>query len=221
MRMHSGIFRRCGVVLLAFGSINVAMAVDGIVGSWAGLTAGAVAILAGIAVLTGNPRAAAWVHAGTVFLFAAGVVVVLVVPLFQPLDLSLAQIRLDQADAAANAWQIASVLTVLLWVTRELGRGPVLDSIIDAGVRRLDARMAARAGGGVAVVAGALLWLTLHGQSAELAEQLALRQLGPNYQYHLSWISSADNGHGLSVSATVTAWNAREIKTVLIRWESR
>jgi hypothetical protein len=61
----------------------------------------------------------------------------------------------------------------------------------------------------------------LHGQSAQLAEALAMQQLGPDYRYHLSWISSTKTDHGASVSGVVTAWNDQELKTVLLHWETR
>jgi hypothetical protein len=82
-------------------------------------------------------------------------------------------------------------------------------------------RIPMQAGGGIVALVLLLLWLALHGQSAELATSLALQQLGPDYRYHLSWISSTNNGHGTSVSGVVTAWNDKEIKQVLLRWETR
>jgi hypothetical protein len=103
---------------------------------------------------------------------------------------------------------------------RELGRPHIRDAIADAHIRRWDMRIPAQAGGGVVVLAALLLWLMLHGQSAELATTLAFQQLGPGYRYHLGWISSSNNGHGRSITGVVTAWNRNEIKTVLLHWET-
>jgi hypothetical protein len=90
-----------------------------------------------------------------------------------------------------------------------------------AGITRWDMAIPAQAGAGIVALAGLLLWLTLHGQSGELATSLALQQLGPDYRYHLSWISSANNGHGATVTGVVTAWNEKELRKVLLHWETR
>jgi hypothetical protein len=65
------------------------------------------------------------------------------------------------------------------------------------------------------------LWLTLHGQSKALAEQLALQQLGPGYRYQLRWLGGERIAGREAVRATVLAWNATEIRTVLIHWQGR
>ncbi len=112
------------------------------------------------------------------------------------------------------------VLGLLLWVILELGRPPIQDIIASVGIRRWDMRMPAQAGSGIVVLAAFLLWLMLHGQTAELATSLALQQLGPGYRYHLSWISSSNSSHGRSVTGVVTAWNHQEVKKVLLHWET-
>jgi hypothetical protein len=109
---------------------------------------------------------------------------------------------------------------LLLWVTRELGRTPIQDAIASARIRRWDMRMPAQGGTGIVLLVELLLWLMLHGQTAELARSLAFQQLGPDYRYHLSWISNSNSGHGHSVTGVVTAWNHQEVKTVLLHWET-
>lgn len=179
------------------------------------------AVAAGIWLVWDGARAALWVRTLAVFLLAAGVVAVVAAPFYQPLDLTFTEIRLDRPGFIAKAVPLAIALGLLFWVTRELGRGPVQDAIVSAGIRRWDMRIPAQAGGGLVVLVGLMLWLALHGQSAELATSLALQQLGPEYRYHLSWISSSGNGHGTSVRGVVTAWNDREIREVLLHWETR
>ena len=66
-----------------------------------------------------------------------------------------------------------------------------------------------------------LFWLLLHGQTAQLATSLAQQQLGPGYQYHLSWISRERNPNGTTITGVVTAWNDTEIKTILLHWYTR
>jgi hypothetical protein len=169
----------------------------------------------------GGPRAALWVRTLAIFVLAAGITLVVAAPFYQPLGLTFTEIRLDITGFAIKVGSMAIALSLLLWVTRELGRQPVQDAIASAGIRRWDMHIPAQAGGGLVMLVFLLLWLALHGQSAELAQSLAMQQLGPDYRYHLSWISSRGNGHGTSVSGVVTAWNDKEIKTVLLHWETR
>jgi hypothetical protein len=220
--MDTGILKRVGAVLLAVGVVGAVVTYVRFA------TAGpypavldATAIVAGIFLLRGGPRTALWVRTLAIFLLAASIALVIAAPFYQPVDLTFTEIRLDPAAFIAKAVAVGVVLLLSLWVSRELGRQPIQDAIASAGIRRWDMRIPAQAGAGVVVLISLLLWLALHGQSAQLAESLALQQLGPIYRYHLSWISSSGNGHGTSVSGVVTAWNDREIKTVLLHWETR
>ena len=179
-----------------------------------------VALPAGTCLLLGGLRAALWVRTVAVFLLAAGITGLIAAPLYQPLDLTFTEIRLDPGAFATATALAALVLGVLLWVTHELGQPPIRDAIASARIRRWDMRIPAEAGCGVLALGGLLLWLTLHGQSAELATSLASQQLGPDYRYHLSWISNSSSGHGHSVTGVVTAWNHQEVKKVLLHWET-
>jgi hypothetical protein len=218
--MHTN--KRAGAVLLAVGiAVGAAtFARFAEAGPYPAVLA-AIAVLAGACLLGDGPRAALWVRTIAVFMLTAGVAGIVMAPLFQPLDLAVVEIRLDPAHFAIEAAAVLFGLCVAFWVARELG-GPVArDAIVSAGIRRWDMRMPAQAGAGVAALAGLLLWLALHGQSADLAISLAIQQLGPDYRYHLSWISSANNGHGTTVTGVVTAWNEKETRRVLLHWETR
>src|SRR3984957_7747075 len=220
--MHSQSPKRAGWVLLAAGILAGSATIARVtaLGPYVAACAG-IAVLTGTWLFLGGPRAALWVRTLVVFLLAAGITGLIAAPLYQPMDLTFTEIRLDPGTFATAAVLAAVVLGLLLWVTLELGRPPIQDAIASARIRRWDMRMPAEAGCGTVVLAGLLLWLMLHGQSAELATSLALQQLGPDYRYHLSWISNSNNGHGTSVSGVVTAWNHKEIKEVLLHWETR
>lgn len=220
--MHSRILKRAGGVLLALGIIDgtVTIARLAVAGPYPAAI-DSIAIMAGVFLLWGGPRAALWVRTLAVFMLAAGILLVIAAPLYQPLDLTVTEIRLDPAAFAAKAVAAIFMLCVTLWVTLQLGHPSVQGAIATAGIKRWDMRIPAQAGGGLVALGGLLLWLALHGQSADLATSLALQQLGPDYRYHLSWISSSNNGHGTTVTGVVTAWNEKEIKQVLLHWESR
>lgn len=189
-------------------------------GSAVCVPAATIAVAAGIALLWSGLRAALLVRTLAVFLLAAGVSALIAAPLFQPLDLTMTEFRLDPGAFAVGGAGVLVVLALLLWLILELGRPAIQDAIVSAGIRRWDSRLPAQAGAGVTVLAGLLLWLMLHGQTADLATSLASQQLGPGYRYHLSWISTGSNGHGTSVRGVVTAWNHKEIKQVLLHWET-
>ena len=218
--MYSQILRRAGGVLVAIGIIGEAVTIARVAGAarlWLAAL-DCIAIVAGACLLWGGPRAALWVRTLAVFVLAGGVMVVIAASLFQPLDLSITEIRLDPGGFTTWAATLAIAICVTLWVSLQLGRPAVRDAIAGAGIRRWDMRFPAQAGGGIVALAALLLWLALHGQSGELATSLALQQLGPDYRYHLSWISSARNGRGTTVTGIVTAWNHKEIKQVVLHW---
>lgn len=220
--MDRTILKRVGGVLLAVGLIDGAVTIVRLAAAgWYPAVFDGVTVLTGGFLLWGGPRTALWVRTLAVFILAAGIVLVIAVPFYQPPDLSITELRLKPAGFADNATSMAIVLCVALWVAWQLGRAPVQDAIIRAGIRRWHMRIPAQAGGGLIALVGLLLWLALHGQTAELATSLALQQLGPDYRYHLSWISSSRTDHGTSVTGVVTAWNDKEIKTVLLHWETR
>ena len=220
--MSARIAKRVGGLLLVIGIIVGVVAIARL--PVAGLypaALGGIAIMAGIFLLFGGPQAAMWVRTLAVFLLAADIMLVIAAPLCQPLDLTITEIRLDPTDFAAKAAATLFVAGITLWVTLRLGHSSVQDAIIRARIKRWDMRIPAQAGGGLVALAILLLWLALHGQSADLATSLALQQLGPDYRYHLSWISRANNGHGTSITGVVTALNDKEIKKVLLHWETR
>jgi hypothetical protein len=157
----------------------------------------------------------------SVFLLAAGLTAAVVLLTLQPLDLTLVEIRLDPGSFVSKMVPAAFALGILAWVRHELARRPVTDAIASSGLRRWDTKLFARAGVAFAAMGGILLWLALHGQSADLAESLAAQQMGPQYRYQLTWISRDRSEHGTSVSGVVTAWNDHEIKTLLIHWQTK
>jgi hypothetical protein len=220
--MHNQNIKRVGALLLSIGIIDGVVTIVRLTeaGPWPGVL-DSIAVVAGIALLRGGPRATLWVRSVAVFLLAACLVLIIAAPLFQPVDLSIAEIRFAPAASAGIVASVIVILCVTLWVTLRLGHPSVLDTIARAGIMRWDMTIPAQAGAGVVALASLLLWLTLHGQSGELATALALKQLGPDYRYHLSWISSANNGHGTTVTGVVTAWNDKEIREVLLHWETR
>jgi hypothetical protein len=220
--MPNQILKRAGCVLLAVAIIGAAVMIALPPAGDRYLAAlSLIPFVAGIFLFVGGPRAALWVRTLAVFMLAAGITGLVLAPFYQPVDLTFTEIRLDPVDFSVAAAVVVFILGMLLWITVELGRPPVQDAIANTRIKRWDMRLPAQAGGGTVLLAGLLLWFMLHGQSTDLATSLAFQQLGPDYRYHLSWISSASTSHGTSVNGVVTAWNDKEIKQVLLHWETR
>jgi hypothetical protein len=218
--MYRQVIKRTGGALLAVGIFGGVVTITRLAAPRPFLGVASIAIAVGVFLLSGGPRAALWVRTLAVFSFAAGISALIAEPFYQPLDLTITQIRLDQSDFAIAAAVAVFLLGLLLWLMFELGRPPVQDAIASARIRRWGMRMPAQAGSGIVILVGLLLWLMLHGQTAALATSLAFQQLGPDYRYHLSWISNSNSDHGTSATGVVTAWNHKEIKTVLLHWET-
>ncbi len=220
--MHTQILKRVGAALLALGIIDMAITIARLAAAGPYPAAfDLTAIIAGIFLWRGSPRAGLWVRTIAVFILTITIGLLIAAPLFQPLDLSITEIRLDPAAFAAKLVPLILLFCVTLWVSRQLGRPLVQNAIAITSFKRWDMRIPAQAGGGLVALTTLLLWLALHGQTAALATSLAFDQLGPGYRYHLSWISSAGSGHGTTVKGVVTAWNEKEIKQVLLHWETR
>jgi hypothetical protein len=219
--MTTPILKRVGLVLLTVGLIAVPFAYY--LGAWWGCSAlaiGVMAIIAAISLLRVGLTAAGYVWTIMTFMLGATVIALIAPLVLRPLDLTITEFRLEPALFLWPSLTAIVVVCVQLWIVWMLGREPVQAAIGKAGSWRGNSRISLQAGGGVAALAGFLLWLSLHGQTAQLAESLALQQLGPGYRYSLTWISSSGNGRGTSVSGVVTAWNDKEIKKVLLRWET-
>jgi hypothetical protein len=183
------------------------------------IVADPLAVLAGAALLTGRASAALTVRLIAAFLLGVAATAVVAAFVIQPIDLTWTELRLEPASFAWPASVAAAHGAVLLWLAWELGRRPVLDAIATAGLRRWDTETLTKIGLAAGAVMFGLFWITLHGQSATLAESLAEQQLGPEYRYALtSMRTTRIGGHAASVGV-VTAWNGTDIKRVVLHWE--
>jgi hypothetical protein len=213
---------RVGLVLAAVGVAGFAFTASHATGWWL-LTYGVdvLALLVGALLLRGNVPTLRW--AGAVMAFGAGATLVGLIGLavVWPLDLTLTELRLDPIMFVWPAATLIVTVCVELWIVWELGREPVRATIAGAGLRPWDPATPAKVGAAVMFVAVVLLWAALHGNSAAVAVSQAEQQLGPDYRYALTWIGPASRGGHGAVDGVVTAWNKREVRTVLLHWEQR
>jgi hypothetical protein len=220
--MSTPYIKRAGAVLLAAGLIDGAAATYCLANSiFYPSPLSVFGVVAGVFLLRGSARAALLVRSVASFLLAAIGGTAIAAPLIWPLGLIMTAIRLDPGAFLWPAAPVACAAGLFIWVVRELGRQPVRDAIATAGIRRWDMVLPAQAGAGVVFLAGMLLWLALHGQSAAVATQMALEQMGPGYRYQLTWIGRSSDAQGKSVDGIVTAWNETEIKKIIFHWREK
>lgn len=216
------ILKRAGWALVAIGLLDMAVMVYCVVNRISYSSSFNIfAVVAGIFLLRGSLRAASIVRWFAAFLLAGFLALLVAWPFMQPIDLTLTQIRLGPLSAAAGVGLMALVFALLFWLYRELGRRPVLEARIAAGRKARDMRIPVATGVGLVAVLAASMALLLGGESAIKAQAMAEQQLGSAYRYHVSSLSIAKNSQGTFVAGVVTAWNAKEIRQVPVRWEER
>ncbi len=219
--MHTAIPRRVGVILLVFGLAGIATAWlhDPQVAWSFPIVADPLVVLAGVALLTGRPRVALVVRLVAAFLLGVAATAVVAALVIQPIDLTWTELRLEPASFAWPAAVAAAHGAVLLWLAWELGRRPVLAAIATAGRRRWEPETLTKFGLAAGAVMFGLFWITLHGQSATLAESLAEQQIGPAYRYALTSMRTTRIAGRAASVGVVTAWNGTDIKRVVLHWE--
>jgi hypothetical protein len=217
---HTAILKRTGAVLLAVGLVDIAVMVYCIInGISYSSSFNIFAVVAGIFLLRGSLRAASVVRWFAAFMLAGFSALLLAWPFFQPIDLTLTQIRVSPLSTAASVGVTALVIVLLFWLYRELGQSPVLQARAVAGRKARDMRVPAAAGVGLVAMLGVLMALLLGGESASKAQAMAEQQLGSAYRYHVSSLNIAKNNRGTFVAGVVTAWNEKEIRNVPVKWE--
>ena len=219
---YTKILKRVGLVLLVIGLIDVGVMIYCIINRLSYSSSfNLFAVIAGVLLLRGSLRTAALVRWFALFMLAAFLAMVVVIPFLQPVDLSLTELRLSPGRFISGLILYAFVLAFLFWVVRQLGLEQVQAAIAKAGLKRRNMRIPVAAGVGLAVLLGVSVPLIINGESAERAKEIAKQQVGPGYRFHVSSIRISSNGHGNSASGVVTAWNQQEVRSIPFEWHDR
>jgi len=219
---YRGVLKRGGLVLLGIGLLDVGVMVYCIVNRLSYSSSfNLFAVIGGIFLMRGSLRTAALVRWFSVFMLTGFLVMVVVLPFLQPLDLSLTELRLNPGSFAAGVILYVLVLGLLFWLSQQLGLEPVKEAVARAGLKRRDMRYPAAAGVGLALFLGITVPLITNGESAARAKSIAQQQVGAGYQFHVKSIQISSGSHGSSASGVVTAWNHREIRDIPFHWEDR
>ncbi|KQV54040.1 hypothetical protein [Duganella sp. Root336D2] len=205
MDAHIPILKRAGMVLVVLGTCDLLAIRSGL------FLLGAAA---GIGLLFGSLHMASLVRWIAAFGLCALGVMMLAWPLMQPVDLTLAQLKL-QPRVLPSLLTSATWLLLLHWLYRTLGAPAVLAARRAAGHKPRHMGLAAGSGAALSTMLCAALALLLHGDDAERARRAAERQFGPDYRYHVAALKV----EGKRVEGLVTAWNGNEIRNIPVAWQ--
>lgn len=178
------------------------------------------AVIAGILLMRGSLRTAAWVRWFGMFFLSAAVAMLCLWEALQPVSLTLTEFRLGPGRFIGLATLTVSLIAFFYWGVKELGRKEVHAASLAAGVKLPNMRFPA--GLGIALVVGLVVTLNvfINGETGQRMERLAEKQVGSGYKFHVTTLSISNPGPNESVSGVVTAWNDNEIRDIPIHWGS-
>jgi hypothetical protein len=219
---HMPILRKVGKVLIAIGLVDVAAMIFCIVnGISYSSSLNIFAVIAGIFLFRGSLRAVAMVSWFGVFLITCLIGVVLLWPFFQPIELTYLQIKLNPISFCTSLAIGALVLGLICWIVHELRREPVLAARIQSGGKPSSPLIPAIVGGVFVVALLIGLKILLNGETAQQVKQRAEKELGRGYRLNVNSLNIMHNSQGKFISATVTAYNDKEIRVIPVQWEEK
>jgi hypothetical protein len=208
-------FRKAGIALLIVGLIDIGVMAYCIANEISYSSSFNIfAIIAGVLLIRGGVKTAGVVRWFSAFLIVSFIGLLILSPFITPFGLLLTQFRLNAlATVASFAFGLA-LIALLIWVHRQLSTPEFLSLLAQAGLKIGKPKSAFIAGGLLLVLMVGLSAGLMNGESAQKAKALAQEQLGPDFQYHVSSMSTSGNsGH-----ADVTAYTDKEIRNVQVEW---
>lgn len=214
------ILRRTGLVLMAVGFIDIGVMIYCITNEISYSTSFNIfAVIAGFLLFRGGLRTATYVRWYSTFMLSAAISLVAAFPFMQPLSLTLTQIRLNLGMTFIAMVIMLLMLWFLYWLSKELGRQPILDATIASGLKIRSMRIASGFGVGLVIALVVIASLISGGETAKRAIAIAMQQAGPDYSYYVGSMQTSYSSHGSSTSAVVTVWDDKEIKRIPVHWD--
>jgi hypothetical protein len=216
MNDHRKVLRSVGFVLVAIGVADIGLMIYCIAtGQGYSSSLNIFAVIAGVYLINGSLVAARVVTWFAAFLLTAIGGTLLMLPFIQPLDLWLTEFRLSPL-ASVVSWLFLTVVVIALgWAYWRLRSEEVVRARIEAGHKASPPLLAFALGIALVVGLTAMMHFIMSGENSAKAIDLARSKAGPNYKYHVT----AMNWSNSTVRATVTAYNAKEIKSVEVQWD--
>jgi hypothetical protein len=209
------ILHRVGLALIIFGLLDIGLMIYCIVNSVSYSSSFNIfAVISGIYLWRGHPWYVKWVTRAAGFYAAAFCAMVPMAPFLFPMDLGVLELRLHPAGVIVGTVATIGVVVLLVWVYRELRQAPVLAAYTVAGYSPGQFWVAPLCGAMLALGAGVLFVVLMHGDAGQAAIRLATAKTGPGYHYFVTRLSyGGDRG-----TAEVLAYDDRAIKTVQVEW---
>ena len=180
------------------------------------------AIVAGIFLLRGNLRATSLVQWFSAFVLACQLTVVATWPFLQPISLILAYLRFETMFSLSFAILYVFIVGSYIWVYRQLASSPVQAARAAAGRKKRSMKIPTYLGiFGVSFVILLTTILLRNNPLVTTAQRLAAEQVKGDYQLQAKSfdIKPVDQNNNL-ITATVTAWNDREMKNIIVKWQA-
>jgi hypothetical protein len=215
MTDYRAILKRIGFVLISLVIANIVYETyRAFTNQRFSLNLNLLAIVVGIFLIQGGLKTARIVTWLTAFTLVFSIGLMLLTVFQKPLHFWAIEFRLDAVGTIGVAiWSIA-LLALLIWMYVQL-RSPVVITARQAvGQTTAPPKLAFALGGAMALLIGVATHFALNGDAATKAIALAKTQYGADYQYQVKSISWRGN----QASATLTAYNEREMKTVNVAW---
>ncbi|MEO1446256.1 MAG: hypothetical protein AAFV46_08475 [Cyanobacteria bacterium J06635_11] len=217
MDSYRTILKRVGLVLIGIGTIDIAYMVHLLLqgqrySSWFNIFA----VVAGVFLLRGNLRAIhiiTWVAA---FMFAHLVSnLAILLPFVKPAELWAIEFRLDPVGLALSLLIRIMAIALLFWVYTQLRTAPVVAASARTGNSATTPKLAFVLGVTLVAIPVGILHITRGSAAGNKAVEIAQTQYGEDYKYHITAMSWSDG----QVRASLTAYNAQEIKPVQVEWQ--
>lgn len=216
MNDYRAILRRVGFVLLAVGIADIAFMVYCIFNNQNySSSLNIFAVVAAVFLIRGGLKTARLVTWFSAFMLTGLIGAMLFHVLFQkPLRLWVIEFRLDPGSVITAVILSVAAMALVAWVYMQLRSPLVVAAREEAGQTAKPPKLAFAMGAVLASILGVIMHFTLNGDAGAKAIALAKTQHGSNYDYQVTAMRWADN----HVSATLTAYNASEIKSVQVEW---
>lgn len=222
MKGHMEILKRVGKVLIAIGLLDIAVMIYCIVkGISYSSSLNIFAVIAGVFLLRGSLRAVAVISWFGTFLVSAFTSMVILWPLFQPIELTLLQLKLTPISFSTSLAIGGGVLGLLFWVVRELRQESVQLARIKAGAKPISVKVPLIIGIILTVALAIGLRVMLNGETAKQGKLRAEKEVGQGYKFHVRSLNTMYNSQGKFVSSIVTAYNDKEIRLIPVKWEEK
>jgi hypothetical protein len=218
MDSHLGVLRRVAKVLILVGLVDIGYMIYCVVnGRGYSSSLNIFAVIAGIFLWRGHLGAVRIVSRFAAFMLTGAVgTLIFLLPTLQPAGLWLLQFKLYPVRTISGLIIGVVMLWLLFWVYQQLRVSSVVHALGRAGQPTAPPRSAFAIGAALPVLMAVIFHFVLGGGASFKAIELAKAEYGDEYQYSTNSI----NWSGSHVSASLTAYNEHEIKTVAVEWSN-